>query len=145
MATAGRERGSIITMMHFIIDGYNLIGRQKGLRGDIESRRERLIEDLSRYQQVTGHHVTVVFDGWRTGRESEHKEDVGGVSLIFSRRGERADSVIARMAGEMACELGSSWVAVTSYRELRKIIRDCGCTVIYAGEFEKRLNKALQV
>lgn len=135
--------------MHFIIDGYNLIGRQKGLRGDIESRRERLIEDLSRYQQVTGHLVIVVFDGWRTGREFEYKEDVGGVSVIFSRRGERADSVIARiareMAGEMACEMGSSCVAVTSDRELRKIIRDCGCAVIYAGEFEERLNKALQV
>lgn len=145
MATAGRERVSIITMMHFIIDGYNLIGRQKGLRGDIESRRERLIENLSRYQQATGHHVTVVFDGWRTGRESEHKEDVGGVSVIFSRRDERADSVIARIAGEMARGMGNHCVVVTSDRELRKIIKDCGCTLLYAGEFEERLKKALKV
>ncbi len=33
-------------MMYFIIDGYNLIGRQKGLRGNIESKREMLIKDL---------------------------------------------------------------------------------------------------
>jgi len=136
-------------MIHFIIDGYNMIGRQKGLRGDIASKRERLIEYLSYYRQATGHSITVVFDGWRTGREVGQMEVVGGVYVIYTRRGEKADSVIAQMVCEKAGKLGSmaddlDMVVVTSDRELRKIIVECGRSVLYAGEFEKRLDHVLQ-
>ena len=125
--------------MHMIIDGYNFIGRQQGLRGDLEVKRKKLLADLSRYQQIKGHPITVVFDGWRSGWEIEHEERVGGISVIFSRQGEQADRVIARLAREM----GNVCVVVTSDREVQSSARASGGTAIYSGEFETRLRSAL--
>ena len=126
-------------IMHMLIDGYNFIGRQKGLRGDLEAKRKKLIADLSRYHQVKGYPITVVFDGWREGWEVEHEERVGGISVIYSRRGEQADAVIARLAREM----GSACVVVTSDREVQNAASVCGSTAIFSGEFEARLNTVL--
>ena len=125
--------------MHMLIDGYNFIGRQKGLRGDLEAKRKKLLADLSRYHQIKGYLITVVFDGWRSGWEVEHEERVGGIGVIFSRRGERADAVIARLAREM----GNACVVVTSDREVQNAARACGATAIYSGEFETRLMTTL--
>jgi len=125
--------------MHMLIDGYNFIGRQKGLRGDLEAKRRKLLADLSRYQQIKDHSITVVFDGWQSGWEVEHEEGVGGISVIFSRKGERADAVIARLARKM----GNACVVVTSDREVQNAVRASGGTVIFSGEFEARLKAAL--
>ncbi len=122
-----------------LIDGYNFIGRQKGLRGDLEAKRKKLIVDLSRYHHRKGYPITVVFDGWQSGWDVEHEERVGGISVIFSRKGERADAVIARLAQEM----GNACLVVTSDREVQKAARACGGTAIFVGEFESRLNAVL--
>ncbi len=126
-------------MLHVLIDGYNFIGRQKGLRGDLEAKRKKLLADLSRYHQLKGYPITVVFDGWRSGWDMEHEERVGGISVIFSRKGERADAVIARLAQEM----GNTCLVVTSDREVQKAARASGGTAIFSGEFEDRLKAAL--
>jgi predicted RNA-binding protein with PIN domain len=126
-------------MMHMLIDGYNFIGRQKGLRGDLEAKRKKLLAEVSRYHRLKGYPVTVIFDGWRSGWESEHEERAGGISVIFSRKGERADAVIARLAQEM----GNACLVVTSDREVQRAVRASGGTAIYSGEFEDRLKAAL--
>jgi predicted RNA-binding protein with PIN domain len=126
-------------MIHMVIDGYNLIGQQKGLRGDLEVKRKKLLADLSRYQHIKGHPITVVFDGWRSGWETEHEERANRISVIFSRQGERADTVIARLAKQM----GNACVVVTSDREVQISARASGSTSIYSGEFETRLRAAL--
>lgn len=126
-------------MIHLIIDGYNYIGRRKGLRGDLETKRKRLQEELSSYHRMKGYPITVVFDGWRSGWETEHEEWTGGISVIFSRKGERADTVITRLARQM----GGSCVVVSSDREVQRGARECGAGVIFSGEFEDRLNAAL--
>jgi hypothetical protein len=81
----------------------------------------------------------VVFDGWRSGWDTEHEERVGGISVIFSRKGERADAVIARLAQEM----GGACLVVTSDREVQKAASTSGGTAVYSGEFEDRLRAAL--
>jgi len=53
-------------MMYFIIDGYNLIGRQKGLRGDIRIKTGETYKRSLTLSAGHSHLVTVVFDGWRT-------------------------------------------------------------------------------
>ncbi len=126
-------------MVHMLVDGYNFIGRQKGLRGDLEAKRKKLLSDLSRYRQLKSYPITVIFDGWRSGWEVEHEERVGGISVIFSRMGEPADAVIARLAQEM----GNACVVVTSDREVQKAARASGGTAIFSGEFEARLHAAL--
>jgi len=121
--------------IRIIVDGYNVIGSEKGLRGDIEARREELIGRLARYRSMRGIAVTVVFDGGRSGWPDEHGELRQGVEVVFSRHGETADEVIIRMAEE----LGSACLVVSSDREVARRVGSAGGTAVTVGEFGARL------
>ena len=118
-----------------IVDGYNLIGSEKGLRGNLQSQRDRLIQELRKYQERKGCVITVVFDGWRSGWIYETEERNGDLTVIYSRQGEKADSVIKRIAQE----IGSACIVVTSDRELRQAVEASGATAIYTSEFKAKL------
>jgi predicted RNA-binding protein with PIN domain len=122
--------------MRIIVDGYNFIGRDKGLRGDLEKKRRLLIEQLSAYRRIKGFPVTVVFDGGDFGGE---REQTGGIEVIYSGRGVTADEVICRMAEE----LREGCTVASSDREVQRRVRSSGGISIYSGEFEKRLQAAL--
>lgn len=121
--------------LHIVIDGYNLIGSEKGLVGKLEGKRNELIQRLQSYQERKGYDITVVFDGWRSGGAYEAEERAGGIRIIFSQQGEKADSVIQRLAGEMS----SGCIVVTSDREVRRAVEASGAVAIYAGEFNAKL------
>jgi predicted RNA-binding protein with PIN domain len=121
--------------IRIIVDGYNVIGSEKGLRGDIEARREDLIGRLARYQALKGYSMTVVFDGGRSGWADEHGELRQGIEVVFSRHGETADEVIVRMAEE----LGSACLVVSSDREVARRVRAAGGVAVSVGEFGARL------
>ena len=121
--------------IHIIIDGYNLIGSETGLGGNLEGKRNQLIRQLQQYQESKGYPITVVFDGWRSGWRHEVEERSGGIAVIFSQLGEKADSVIQKLAREM----GSGCVVVTSDREVRGAAEASGAVAIYAGEFSAKL------
>ena len=121
--------------MDIIIDGYNLIGSERGLTGGLEHQRNWLLQRLSRYQELRGHTVALVFDGWKSGLTDEVSQDKQGVRVIFSRQGEKADSVIVRLARAK----GSGCVVVTSDREVRRAVEKFGAAAIYADEFSRIL------
>lgn len=123
--------------MRIIVDGYNFIGRQKGLRGDLEKKRRLLIDQLSAYRKVKEHPVTVVFDGGDLG---ESREQIGGIEVIFSGKGVTADEVICRMAEG----LREGCTVASSDREVQRRVRSSGGIAVYSGEFENRLNAARQ-
>jgi predicted RNA-binding protein with PIN domain len=88
---------------HLIVDGYNLL---KGapryaadIRRGIDAARERLIADLGA-RAAEGQRVTVVFDGGANPHADGEPSSVGGVTVIFSRAGSDADSVIEALAAE---------------------------------------------
>jgi predicted RNA-binding protein with PIN domain len=123
---------------HLIIDGYNLlgVGGHMGVgAADLEAARERLLQDLSRYRHQKGHAMTVVFDGWQQGLPSERVEHRAGVEVIFSRRGERADQVVQRLADQF----GESCAVVSSDHDVALFARARGALVIPAPEFAARL------
>ena len=121
--------------MEVIIDGYNLIGRDGGMRGALEHKRNGLIQQLAIFRQTKNLEVTVVFDGWQSGLAKEIEEKRGGVKVIFSRLGEKADSVIMRLARLQ----GSGCVVVTSDREIRNVVEKFGATAVTSGEFAEIL------
>ncbi|HEU4343376.1 MAG TPA: NYN domain-containing protein, partial [Candidatus Binatia bacterium] len=84
--------------MEILVDGYNVIGGEEGLRSPLEPKRNRLLQQLSSYSELKGYPVTVVFDGWRSGSGSEVEEKRDGLTVVYSQRGEKADSVIIRRA-----------------------------------------------
>ena len=124
--------------MEIIIDGYNLIGSDRGLRGELEHQRNWLVQRLSLYQDVKGHAAILVFDGWKSGSLDEVSEIKHGVRIVFSRQGEKADSVIVRLARQK----GSGCVVVTSDREVRRAVERFGAAAIYAGEFSEILRNS---
>jgi predicted RNA-binding protein with PIN domain len=94
-----------------IIDGYNLIGIH---HANIDRERDRLIDLLIKYAKEKGHAVTVVFDGWKGGGGIESVYKRGGVRIIYSRLGDKADSVIKRIVSSEKRE----WIVISSDRDI---------------------------
>lgn len=121
--------------MDLIIDGYNLIGNDQGLREPLEPKRNWLIQRLASYQRIKRFGVTVVFDGWRTGRGDEVLAKKDGISVVYSRLNEKADAVIVRLARAK----GAGSVVVTSDREICRAVERFSAVAISAGEFNRIL------
>ena len=103
--SGGRAISSII------IDGYNLIGIR---HRDLQKKREELIQQLIAYRKRKGHDITVVFDGWKSGGHKQEEGVTGGIRVIYSRLGDKADRVIKKMIEQDRKE----WIVITSDREI---------------------------
>ena len=117
--------------MDLIIDGYNLIGSEQGLRDPLEPKRNWLVQRLSQYQKIKQFNVMVVFDGWRSGRNEEVLQKKNGLSILYSRLNEKADAVIIRLAREK----GAGSVVVSSDREIRNAVERFGAVAVSASKF----------
>ena len=126
---------------HLLVDGYNLVG-SAGMAvpagsGRLETARDTLIKSLAGYRQRKGHAITVVFDGWQGGLGAEHREFQSGVEVVYSKRGERADQVIQRLARLY----GRNCAVVSSDHEVVNSARAAGAFVIGAAEFRAKLQE----
>jgi predicted RNA-binding protein with PIN domain len=121
--------------MDIIIDGYNVIGAERGLQGGLEHKRNWLIQQVAAYRKLKQSSIVLVFDGWQTGSVQETAVDRDGIRVIYSRLGEKADAVIVRIARQKA----SGCVVVTSDREIRNAVERFGAVAIPAGEFNSIL------
>lgn len=122
--------------MHLILDGYNVLGRTSTGLSHLEQSREILLRDLAAYRQRKGHAITVVFDGWQQGQPSERREHRAGIQVIYSKRGEKADQVIQRLAREY----GADCAVVSSDHEIVNAARAHGAFVMGAQEFAAKLH-----
>ena len=87
---------------YLIVDGHSIIFAWPKLR-DLHARRpylarEALIKELRHYQDWTGVHVAVVFDG--QGDRVSEVSDPYDVQIFYARRGQSADAIIERLAGK---------------------------------------------
>lgn len=128
--------------MHIIIDGYNLIRQSDSMRRyerqSLEAGRQALISRLIEYKRKKGHKITVVFDGWDQGAAMEERDRQGNIGIIYSRRGEKADDVIKRLAADVAEEA----VVISSDREIASYVTRRGKTSLSSPEFEMLMFKA---
>lgn len=115
-------------MPAILIDGYNLIGTAIG---DLAAGRERLAAKLIAYNKDRGHSITVVFDGWKDGAGPETAAMRGGIRIIYSGIGERADDVIGRILSKERRE----WIVVSSDREVAARAWAAGSVPVPSGEF----------
>ena len=122
-----------------VIDGYNVLGclgvRSTERSDDGDRVREALIQRLSLYSQRKGYPVIVVFDAWRGSTGLEHHEHRTGVQVVFTKRGERADQVIQRLAREY----GRDCAVVSSDLEIIQTARAHGAFVMKSQEFQVKL------
>ncbi len=122
-----------------LIDGYNLLGvlgkRKSAQSTDGAEMREALVRQLSLYSQRKGHHVTLVFDAWQEQTGLEHHEHRTGVQVVFTKRGERADQVIQRLARQY----GRDCAVVSSDLEIIQTAKAHGAFVMKSQEFQVKL------
>jgi len=89
---------------YLIVDGHSIIFAWPELR-KLQARRsslarEALTKRLRDYQDWTGVHVVVVFDG--KGKRIEATSDPADVQVFYSRTGQTADAIVERLASKYA-------------------------------------------
>jgi predicted RNA-binding protein with PIN domain len=96
-----------------------------------------LVDSFVEYRKRSGHDITVVFDGWKTGEGNETQSVTGGVKVIYSRIGEKADSVIKRIISAVKRE----WIVVTSDREIANHAWASGSVPVSTDDFIRALGR----
>jgi predicted RNA-binding protein with PIN domain len=132
-------------MDRLVVDGYNVIHAwpqlKALLRDSLEIARDKLIDRLAVYSQVSGTEVTVIFDAHRTTAMANAEEWNQGVRVIFTRKGHSADHAIERLAYTVTGE-GDPITVATSDGFQRDLVRGMGGAVISAPELERRVVEA---
>ncbi len=89
---------------YLLVDGHSIIFAWPELRLLHDRRtslaRDALVRQLRDFQDWTGIHVVVVFDG--RGSTISEEADQGEVQIFYSRAGQTADSIIERLASKYA-------------------------------------------
>jgi predicted RNA-binding protein with PIN domain len=96
-----------------------------------------LIETLIEYRNKKGHNITVVFDGWKTGGAQENQSVIGEIRVIYSRLGDKADSVIKRIISTERV----GWVVITSDRDIAAYAWSSGSVPISSEDFLNTIEK----
>ena len=132
-------------MEKLLVDGYNVIHAWPSLKAlmnvSLEEARDRLVERLAVYANVTGSDVTVVFDAHRTSSLTNTTEEREGVHVIYTRKGHSADHAIERLA-YAASATGDILTVATSDRFQRDLVSGMGGAVVSSPELERRVLEA---
>ena len=131
--------------IHIIIDGYNLIRQSKSLSRldlqDIQLGRDTLVDMLAAYKKIKSHRITVVFDGNTAPLFSQRRDRRKGISVIFSHKGESADSVIKKMARKERQRA----LVVSSDQDIVQSAAASGAATISANKFENKLTMSFDI
>ena len=123
-----------------LVDGYNVIKRDTSFQSvrarSFEAARHALITQLVNRYRHTPHHVTVVFDGDAPGELITHEQRI---RIIFSRAGESADSVIARLAAQARAE-GRDVEMFSDDLEIQHAVKSAGGRAQNVGQLTAHLN-----
>ncbi len=118
-----------------LVDGYNIIKRDPILSGlerrGLQVAREALFSRLLSSYDLRGNEITVVFDGQG---ERETADRWGALKIVYSRSGDSADAVIARLAA--ACKDPSQMVVLSDDRAVRQSVTQVGG--VAAGSADRR-------
>ena len=125
-----------------LVDGYNVIKRNASLQAlsvkSLADARQLLINQLRSRYRHTPHQVIVVFDG---DGVSEQTIQDRCVRIIYSRAGETADSVIARLAAS-AQAAGREVELYSDDSEVKQSVSQQGGKVGSTSQLIKHLNAA---
>jgi predicted RNA-binding protein with PIN domain len=89
-----------------IVDGHSMIFAWQEIRKlhtrRNQAAREAVVKQLTEYQDFTGVHVAVVFDG--QGAKVTEETEPGGIQVFYSGAGRTADDVIERLVAKYGTE-----------------------------------------
>jgi predicted RNA-binding protein with PIN domain len=120
-----------------IIDGYNVILQtlpyKRIAEGDLDAARLALISDVAAFSHGD-FRATIVFDGCNNPGSNGVPHEIGGVTVVFSRYGRDADSVIEAMS-RTARAAGDVVVVVTSDAQTQWTVLGGSVTRMSSAEF----------
>jgi predicted RNA-binding protein with PIN domain len=127
---------------YLIVDGHSVIFAWPDLRRLHDRRtslaRDELARRLRDYQDWTGIHVVVVFDG--KGAEVSATADPHDIQIFYSRAGQTADSIIERLASKYAARFRI--LVATSDNLEQETAAACGAECISPEALREMLNEA---
>ena len=124
-------------MARWLVDGSNLVGsRPDGWWRDRAGAFAALAVELTRFAEVTGDEVAVVFDG--KASDGDGDGDGAAVPVHWARSAD--DRIVALVAADAD---PTSLSVVTSDRQLAERVSARGATTIGAGSFRRRLDALL--
>jgi uncharacterized protein len=125
-----------------LVDGYNVIKRDGSFQAlsakSLADARQLLVNQLASKYRHTPHQVIVVFDG--DGVREQSIQD-RRVRIMYSRAGETADSVIARLAAS-ARAAGREVELYSDDTEVRQSVSQQGGSTGSTSQLTKHLNAA---
>ena len=129
-----------MSAQYLIVDGHSIIFAWPKLR-QLHARRkslarESLIKELRHYQDWTGVHVVVVFDG--SGERVTEQSDPHDVQIFYARRDQSADSIIERLASKYASQFDVT-VATSDSLEM-ETVNACGASCLSPERLRKLLD-----
>jgi predicted RNA-binding protein with PIN domain len=122
--------------MHYIIDGYNLIGFLHNDALKYTEKENALVLFLSHY--APPHSFKVVFDGKNLNYPYGHADKRHGVSLFFTDVEETADDYLKRQSSNTTSK---AKVFVSSDRDLQRHFKREGCLFLACDAFISTLSK----
>ena len=91
---------------YLLVDGYNVIYSWDGLRKlseqNMEDARDALIRLLCNYRGYRQNEVILVFDAYRVKGGEREIEQTGGISVVYTKEAETADTYIEKTSHELA-------------------------------------------
>lgn len=90
---------------YLLVDGYNVIyasDRLKELaRTDLKAARDTLVDELMNFAGYRRESVILVYDAYKVRGGSEHMEEHGNLTVIYTKEAETADQYIEKAAHEI--------------------------------------------
>jgi uncharacterized protein len=127
---------------YLIVDGHSVIFAWPDLRTLHERRtslaREELAKRLRDYQDWTGVHVVLVFDG--KGSKISVLTDPHDIQVFYSRAGQTADAIVERLASKYAERYRI--IVATSDNLEQETAAACGAECISPESLREMLNEA---
>ena len=125
-----------------IVDGYNVLYEWGMIKyyGEtyLEDARMELINMLDDYRAIKGVEIVVVFDAYKVKRGQSNIKLYGGVTVIYTKRAELADSYIEKFSRDLVGDYTTVKV-VTSDALEQIIILGRGALRISAREFKEEV------
>ncbi len=91
---------------YLLVDGYNIIFAWDYLKElskvSLESARDSLIERLSVYKLFKKYEIIVVFDAYKVKGNRGEKEEIDGITVVYTRESQTADTYIEKTAKELS-------------------------------------------
>jgi predicted RNA-binding protein with PIN domain len=92
--------------VYLLIDGYNIIfawdDLKKLAQESLELARVALIDRICNYQAILKNNVIIVFDAYKVKGNNREIEREHGISVVYTKEAETADTYIERVSHELA-------------------------------------------